>query len=56
MTDERDPATDPHMDIRRFPQDPAARQPGERLRAFRARVGNPEAPAPYQDGDELDEP
>jgi hypothetical protein len=36
---ERDPATDPDHDIRRHPQDPDARQPGERLTEFWDRVG-----------------
>lgn len=36
---ERDPATDPLHDIRRYPQDPDARQPGEHLITFWERVG-----------------
>jgi hypothetical protein len=35
----RDPATDPNLDLRLFPQDPDARQPGELLVTFWDRVG-----------------
>jgi hypothetical protein len=52
---ERDPSTDPEMDLRRFPQDPDARQPGERLEAFWDRVGE-HRPTPRQEGDPVDEP
>lgn len=47
-----DPATDPDMDIGRYPQDPQARQPGERLGLWLARrcAGTD---APPQAGDEL---
>ena len=48
---ERDPATDPHMDLRRFPQDPDARQPGERIADYWARVGE-HRPSPWQPIDE----
>lgn len=46
----RDPATDPELDLREFPQDPEARQPGERLGLFWERVGGCR-PAPRQAGD-----
>jgi hypothetical protein len=47
-----DPATDPDMDIRRYPQDAHARQPGERLAAWRARRCDPDDEAPPQEGDD----
>jgi hypothetical protein len=47
---ERDPATDPRMSLRDHPQDPEARQPGERLADFWDRVGE-HRDAPWQEGD-----
>jgi hypothetical protein len=48
-----DPATDPNLDLRLFPQDPQARQPGERLARWLARRCSPRDDAPEQEGDEL---
>lgn len=51
-SDTSDPALDPHMDIRRWPQDPQARQPGERLKSWLARRCSRRDGAPPQEGDE----
>jgi hypothetical protein len=37
MPPEIDPDTDPNHDLARYPQDPQARQPGERLAHWLAR-------------------
>jgi len=50
VTEPRDPATDPDLDLHQFPQDPDARQPGERLGLFWERIGRCLA-TPRQAGD-----
>lgn len=47
-----DPATDPRHSLREFPQDPQARQPGERLSRWLARRCSELHDAPAQEEDE----
>jgi hypothetical protein len=49
-TDRPDPGTDPGHDLRRDPQDPDARQPGELLTDYWSRAGSMRA-TPRQDID-----